>query len=271
VFVGRDARPSELPIRPEHGGPPIFTADPAVTLTLIVGALCLAVAGWKLRQKELANARSDGQRGPSGRRPDGRPNDDRTRAWDVAPRGRGNSRDRDDRDDRDRGTRDDRGGSAPRRALTAVPTGAIAPAKSSGGKVKKSAEVQVNPGKCMRFGFCEHEAPKIFKLHGDGRLGYKTTAPPDQIDAVDRAVKICPARAIKMYRPGSSMYLPQNSPDLIEPRLDDDYEEYDDEFDEMDDLDDEFDDYEDDIEEYEDDRRPRERERVGGGRRRRND
>jgi ferredoxin len=244
-----------------------------VTLTLIVGALCLAVAGWKLRQRELANAR----RGPSDRRSEGRPNDDRTRAWDVAPRGRGNSRDDRDRDrerdDRDR-ERDDRGRGGPptrRGALSAVPAGATATAKRSGGKLKKSAEVQVNPGKCMRFGFCEHEAPAIFKLHGDGRLGYKTTAPPDQIDAVDRAVKICPARAIKMYRPGSTMYMPQNSPDLVDPALDEDYD------DEFDDIEDEFAEYDDELDdindEYEDDRRPRERERerVGGGRRRRND
>jgi ferredoxin len=246
-----------------------------VTLTLIVGALCLAVAGWKLRQRELAGAR----RGAAGRRPDGRPNDDRTRAWDVAPRGRGGERDRGDRergdrvrDIRDRGDRvrdiDDRGdrGDRVRDIRGGQPT-RPAPARRPAGKgTGKAAEVQVNPGKCMRFGFCEHEAPAIFKLHGDGRLGYKTTAPPDQIDAVDRAVKICPARAIKMYRPGSSMYLPQNSPDLVEPNLDDEY------VDEYEEIEDEFDDFDDEVDEYEEERRrPRERERVGGGRRRRND
>ncbi len=62
------------------------------------------------------------------------------------------------------------------------------------------AEVEINPGKCARFAFCEHEAPEIFKLNGD-RIDYKTMVPADQIDAVAMAVKVCPARAIKMKVP----------------------------------------------------------------------
>lgn len=74
----------------------------------------------------------------------------------------------------------------------------------------QQAEVSVDPGKCARFGFCEQEAPAIFELRGDGRLGYKTTVPPEDIEAVVRAVKVCPARAIKMNRAGSKVYMPQN-------------------------------------------------------------
>jgi ferredoxin/DMSO/TMAO reductase YedYZ heme-binding membrane subunit len=74
----------------------------------------------------------------------------------------------------------------------------------------QQAEVSVDPAKCARFGFCEQEAPAIFELRGDGRLGYKTTVPPEEIEAVVRAVKVCPARAIKMNRAGSKVYMPQN-------------------------------------------------------------
>jgi sulfoxide reductase heme-binding subunit YedZ len=75
----------------------------------------------------------------------------------------------------------------------------------------QQAEVTVDPGKCARFGFCEQEAPTVFELRGDGRLGYKSTVAPEDIEAVSRAVKVCPARAIKMNRAGSRVYMPQNS------------------------------------------------------------
>jgi sulfoxide reductase heme-binding subunit YedZ len=72
----------------------------------------------------------------------------------------------------------------------------------------QQAEVAVDAAKCARFGFCEQEAPAIFELRGDGRLGYRTTVPPQDIEAVVRAVKVCPARAIKLNRPGSKVYMP---------------------------------------------------------------
>jgi sulfoxide reductase heme-binding subunit YedZ len=73
----------------------------------------------------------------------------------------------------------------------------------------QTAEVAVDAGKCARFGFCEQEAPTIFELRADGRLGYKSTVPPEDIEAVARAVKVCPARAIRMSRAGSRVYMPQ--------------------------------------------------------------
>ncbi|NJC82802.1 hypothetical protein HC030_09535 [Planosporangium mesophilum] len=60
----------------------------------------------------------------------------------------------------------------------------------------------------MRFAFCEHEAPAVFKLTGD-RIDYKPSVPADQVDAVAMAVKVCPARAITMKLPGVKPYLPQ--------------------------------------------------------------
>jgi sulfoxide reductase heme-binding subunit YedZ len=77
----------------------------------------------------------------------------------------------------------------------------------------QTAEVAVDAGKCARFGFCEQEAPMIFELRADGRLGYKSTVPPEDIEAVARAVKVCPARAIRMSRAGSRVYMPKNETD----------------------------------------------------------
>ncbi|MEA2461907.1 MAG: hypothetical protein QOH90_2084, partial [Actinomycetota bacterium] len=85
-----------------------------------------------------------------------------------------------------------------------------------------SAEVAVDADKCARFGFCEQEAPAVFELRGDGRLGYRKSVPADQIAEVNRAVQVCPARAIKMKRVGPRME-PYDQPAgangrIIEPR-----------------------------------------------------
>jgi ferredoxin len=70
------------------------------------------------------------------------------------------------------------------------------------------AEIGVNPGKCMRFAFCEQEAPEIFQLRGD-RIDYKAQVGADQLWAAEMAEKVCPARAIKVKLPQRKPYLPQ--------------------------------------------------------------
>ena len=65
---------------------------------------------------------------------------------------------------------------------------------------RRPATVAVDPAKCSRFGFCEQEAPAIFALRNDGRLAYKANVAPEQVEAVARAAKVCPARAIRMKR-----------------------------------------------------------------------
>lgn len=60
--------------------------------------------------------------------------------------------------------------------------------------------VNVDPGRCARFGFCEHEAPGVFQLHGDGRLSYRSSVPGDDVEAVVQAARACPARAIALSR-----------------------------------------------------------------------
>jgi ferredoxin/DMSO/TMAO reductase YedYZ heme-binding membrane subunit len=70
------------------------------------------------------------------------------------------------------------------------------------------AEVQVDPSRCARFGFCEQEAPEVFELRADGRLGYKTSVPPEHVSGVERAAKVCPARAIKLKRVAPVLDMP---------------------------------------------------------------
>jgi ferredoxin len=61
--------------------------------------------------------------------------------------------------------------------------------------------VEVNPNKCARFGFCEHEAPTVFYLESDGRFGYQAVVPVAQMEEVITAMDVCPRRAIKVKVP----------------------------------------------------------------------
>jgi ferredoxin len=75
--------------------------------------------------------------------------------------------------------------------------------------------VEVNPNKCARFGFCEHEAPEIFYLESDGRFGYETVVPVDKMEQVVSAMDVCPRRAIKVkLPPGLSALTAPPAPEL---------------------------------------------------------
>ena len=75
--------------------------------------------------------------------------------------------------------------------------------------------VEVNPNKCARFGFCEHEAPDVFYLESDGRFGYDTLVPVEKMEQVVSAMDVCPRRAIKVKIPKSVDALaPPPAPDL---------------------------------------------------------
>jgi ferredoxin/DMSO/TMAO reductase YedYZ heme-binding membrane subunit len=67
--------------------------------------------------------------------------------------------------------------------------------------------VNVDPSRCVRFGFCEHEAPEIFQLRGDGRLTYQPAVPAGQIEQVIQAARVCPARAILLSRAATTMVM----------------------------------------------------------------
>jgi ferredoxin len=67
--------------------------------------------------------------------------------------------------------------------------------------------VNVDPTRCVRFGFCEHEAPEIFQLRGDGRLTYRPAVPAGQVEQVIHAARVCPARAIVLSRAATTMVM----------------------------------------------------------------
>jgi sulfoxide reductase heme-binding subunit YedZ len=69
--------------------------------------------------------------------------------------------------------------------------------------------VNVNARLCARFGFCEHEAPDVFRLRSDGRLAYRAAVPPEEATPVIRAAEVCPARAITLTRVPTTVLTPQ--------------------------------------------------------------
>jgi ferredoxin/DMSO/TMAO reductase YedYZ heme-binding membrane subunit len=68
--------------------------------------------------------------------------------------------------------------------------------------------VNVDSGRCERFGFCEHEAPDVFRLRSDGRLSYNATVPVEQAHTVIRAVEVCPVRAISVNQAPTTVLTP---------------------------------------------------------------
>jgi len=69
--------------------------------------------------------------------------------------------------------------------------------------------IGVDAQKCARFGFCEQEAPDVFTLRSDGRLAYRAVVGGGEVDAVMRAVAVCPARAITLTRDATSVLTPK--------------------------------------------------------------
>ena len=72
----------------------------------------------------------------------------------------------------------------------------------------RQVTVNVDPSRCVRFGFCEHEAPEVFQLRGDGRLTYRPTVPDGQLQPVLQAARVCPARAIVLGHAATTMVIP---------------------------------------------------------------
>jgi ferredoxin len=74
--------------------------------------------------------------------------------------------------------------------------------------------VAVDSSRCARFGFCEQEAPDVFNLLSDGRLSYRVSVPPEQVNEVVRAIDVCPRRAISLNRtPTAVVQAPRPYPD----------------------------------------------------------
>jgi sulfoxide reductase heme-binding subunit YedZ len=51
---------------------------------------------------------------------------------------------------------------------------------------------------CHRYGFCEAEAPGIFRITEDGRLDYDPHPPIDEQSNARMAARCCPMRAIHL-------------------------------------------------------------------------
>lgn len=71
---------------------------------------------------------------------------------------------------------------------------------AAAGADRPAVQVEVDAATCRRFGFCEHEAPQVFRLRDDGRLAYRSHADQADAEAVLRAATACPVRAV-LVRP----------------------------------------------------------------------
>lgn len=59
--------------------------------------------------------------------------------------------------------------------------------------------VSVNNQRCHRYGFCQTEAPDVFKLREDGRLAYRQHPDVARNKDVRSAARACPMRAIQLH------------------------------------------------------------------------
>lgn len=58
--------------------------------------------------------------------------------------------------------------------------------------------VSVDNVRCHRFGYCQAEAPEVFKLMEDGRLRYEPRPSPRDAEGARAAERVCPVRAIEL-------------------------------------------------------------------------
>ncbi len=85
---------------------------------------------------------------------------------------------------------------APR--LMAMFDGPLGQALGLGGSPQPTMLVNVDTRVCGRAGFCTHAAPNVFRLRGNGKLVHRARITLDEVEAVSRAVEVCPVRAITL-------------------------------------------------------------------------
>lgn len=105
-----------------------------------------------------------------------------------------------------------------RRARRPAERGRVAAQRRGAGQ---EITVDVDSRLCGRFGFCEHEAPDVFQLRGDGRLVYRASVPTHEAGAVVRAVEVCPARAIVLGTAARTVTTPPAGTPLPDARVTD--------------------------------------------------
>jgi sulfoxide reductase heme-binding subunit YedZ len=87
-----------------------------------------------------------------------------------------------------------------------------APRRATAGTAGSAVVVNVDPSRCVRYGFCVQEAPELFRLQSDGRLNYRAAVPPELVERALRAAQACPARAIMLGRRPTSVVMATEAP-----------------------------------------------------------
>jgi sulfoxide reductase heme-binding subunit YedZ len=85
-------------------------------------------------------------------------------------------------------------------SATAVRNGALRRSRTVAATGRSDVVLNVDPSRCVRYGFCAHEAPELFRLRTDGRLDYRAAVPPEQVEQALRAAQVCPVRAVMLGR-----------------------------------------------------------------------
>jgi ferredoxin len=57
-------------------------------------------------------------------------------------------------------------------------------------------KLSVNNDRCRKYGFCEAEAPALFRLKTTGELTYQRSVTEEHLGAARSAVRCCPMLAI---------------------------------------------------------------------------
>ncbi|WP_289008355.1 ferredoxin [uncultured Thermomonospora sp.] len=58
--------------------------------------------------------------------------------------------------------------------------------------------IEVDTTVCASHGQCEFVAPEVFALDDEGKLSYVAEPGPEEAENVERAVRACPTRAIRI-------------------------------------------------------------------------
>jgi ferredoxin len=85
-------------------------------------------------------------------------------------------------------------------SATSVVNSASRRARTADGAAGSDVALNVDPSRCVRYGFCVHEAPELFQLQTDGRLNYRAAVPPESVERALRAAQACPVRAVMLAR-----------------------------------------------------------------------
>jgi ferredoxin len=68
---------------------------------------------------------------------------------------------------------------------------------------RRGTRVSVDNERCEIFGFCEMEAPNLFKIGPDGKLRIRRMVDRDNLDQAFAAARFCPKQAIRVTGEGA--------------------------------------------------------------------